>query len=78
MFYQLMVHTVEAYLLEQIHALAPRGYVLVGMDERERNPTNVPFSYFLGVFQRHRARGKVPGVGIFLVALKVELLKVGI
>lgn len=75
---QLMLHGMESLLAEEVHTAAPRWQLLVGMDERERNPLQVARLDFKGILEREGTGGEVARVGVFLVAFHIELLKVGI
>ena len=73
---QFVLHRMEAEVFEPVHALSPRMDVVVAMHEGEGNPLQVALAHLVDIFQCERSGGEVARVGIFLVALHVELLKV--
>ena len=61
---------------QPVHACSPRGYFLVGVDQCERYPADMALRHLARILQGERSRSQVAGVGILLVALQVEPLKV--
>ena len=71
-----MVYTVEPYGFEPVHTLSPGEDFLIGVDEREWDPVDMSLCHLARVLERQRARGEVTRIGIFLITLEIESLKI--
>ena len=74
----LMIHGMESESLEECHAFSPGNNLMLGKDQRERNPADASALYFFDIFQRQRTAGQISWICIVLIALHAELLEVRI
>ena len=73
---EFVLHGMEAESFEPVHALSPGRDVVVAVHQSEGDPLQMALAHLVDILECERARGEVAWVGIFLVALHVELLKV--
>ena len=74
--YLLAFYGFHAVLFEPVHTCSPRVYRLFCIDQCKGYPVEVTLSDFVYILQCQRTRGQVARVGIFFIALDIELFEV--